>query len=801
MNEEEKVFNQFHKENYINNTKSNKAKYILSVLIKDLINIKYFLKKYLIKLLYICAILSSYSSILFRYKYNNIIRLPIETYTLTINNEIITYLRSNYIRKFNSYMNKCINKNLEEEKNYPLIINPKISAIIPLHNGEKYFKYSLCSIQNQKFKEIEIIIIDDYSQDNTLIELQKYMEKDKRIKLIKNFKNRLILYSKSMAALNSNSKYIIQLDQDDIFLRDDVFDILYDEAEKNDLDLVQIRDIFLNKFFITKSTKIDCRGMHFIFKTQTYNKSHYEIQPNLKNQMFLNGNVYLLWGLLIKTDIYKKTIYHLWTLIMNYQVIYYEDYIITSIIVTLSKKYKYLNNFGLIHLNHNNSAMVKYFDQFYIGVLFCGYNIYNYYIKNNPKNIIILINYIKRYKKIYKLSQRIYSKFFNYTILNILNNENIAYNDKQLFLEELEINYNQSSILMSYKNFMKFIDYKSIYYFQNFYINNTIKKNSNIKCKNNKISIIVYCIEFRYLEKTLNSIQNQKYNSVFDYEIILIYDNDIDNDFYLIKQSIKKYMNLKFIYNINKKGLLYSYSLGVLESKGDYILFLKSGETLSKKNILNKLYYKIINNTYDVLEFNLLLNNNNIINNNSLKLYKCQHIQSEINISVFKYNKNYKELDQEKELITNKLIKATLLKKIINKYKLNKYNNDLYIYFDELIWFLLFKENIIFIHLDIFGVVSFTNIIKLLYLNKINNNQKINDSIFYIDFLFENTKNTYKEKKFVLDEFINLLSIIYNKFNKINQYSNELLNKFLICEYISENEKKELKFYYNSLIN
>ena len=698
-------------------------------------------------------------------------------------------------------MNKCINNNIDDEINYSFTINPKISAIIPLHNGEKYFKYSLCSIQNQKFKQIEIIIIDDYSQDNTIVDIQKYMEKDKRIKLIKNRKNRRILYSKSMAALNARSKYIIQLDQDDIFIRDDVFDMLYVEAEKRNLDLVQIRDIFIDKFYITKKMKIDCRERHFIFKTETYNKSHYETQPNLKNQMFLNGNVYLLWGLLIKTDIYKKAIYHLWTLIMNYQIIYYEDYIITSIIVILSTKYKYLNNFGLIHLNHKNSAMIKYFNQFYIGVLFCGYNLYNYYIKRNPQDIIILINYIKRYNYIYKLSKKLYSKFFFYNILNILKNENIAYNDKQLILEELEINDNQTFKLMSYKNFMNYIDYKSIYYFQNKYINNIFKKNNNKKEKQNKISIIVYCIEFRYLEKTLNSIQNQKYNNDNDYEIILIYDNNINNNLYLIKQFIKKYLKLRLIYNKNKRGLLYSYSLGILESKGEYILLLKSGETLSKKNILNKLYDKIINNTYDVLEFNLLINNNNIINRNSLKLYKCQHMQSEINITIFKYNNKYKEIDQEKESIANKLIKSSLFKKIINKYKLNKYNNNLYIYYDELILFLIFKENIKFIHLNIFGVVRYTNIINLLYLNNINNNQKINESIFYIDFLFENTKNTSIEKKFVLDEFLNVLSIIYNKFNRINKYSYELLNKFLICEYISKNEKNDLKFYYNSLIN
>ena len=62
-------------------------------------------------------------------------------------------------------------------------------------------------------------------------------------RLIKNFENRKILYSKSLAALNSNGKYILQLDQDDIFIRDDIFNLLYIEAENNNLDLVQFSNI------------------------------------------------------------------------------------------------------------------------------------------------------------------------------------------------------------------------------------------------------------------------------------------------------------------------------------------------------------------------------------------------------------------------------------------------------------------------------------------------------------------------------------------------------------------------------
>ena len=40
--------------------------------------------------------------------------------------------------------------------------------IIPVHNGGKYLKYSLRSVQNQKMKDIEIIIVDDNSSDDSL---------------------------------------------------------------------------------------------------------------------------------------------------------------------------------------------------------------------------------------------------------------------------------------------------------------------------------------------------------------------------------------------------------------------------------------------------------------------------------------------------------------------------------------------------------------------------------------------------------------------------------------------------------
>ena len=116
------------------------------------------------------------------------------------------------INKLNSYIKLCDNNKLVTTKKYRSNKKPKISVILPIYNGGKYLNNSLISIQNQNMKDIEIILIDDFSTDNTLIIIEEYMENDKRIRLIKNNRNKKILYSKSIGALNSIGEYIIQLD-------------------------------------------------------------------------------------------------------------------------------------------------------------------------------------------------------------------------------------------------------------------------------------------------------------------------------------------------------------------------------------------------------------------------------------------------------------------------------------------------------------------------------------------------------------------------------------------------------------
>ena len=64
------------------------------------------------------------------------------------------------------------------------------------------------------------------------------MLKDKRIILLKNEENRGALYTKTKGVLNAKGKYVMTLDEYDMYVQEDAFEVLFDEAEKNDLDIV-----------------------------------------------------------------------------------------------------------------------------------------------------------------------------------------------------------------------------------------------------------------------------------------------------------------------------------------------------------------------------------------------------------------------------------------------------------------------------------------------------------------------------------------------------------------------------------
>ena len=227
---------------------------------------------------------------------------------------------------------------------YKLI--PKVGIIIPMYNCQNTIKKTLRSIQNQNLLEIEIILINDFSKDNTLKIIENLIVEDSRIKIINNKKNMGILYSRSIGTLSSKGKYIFPLDNDDMLMSEDVLNVVYKEAKFNNIDIVTFKGVTvtnINDFLNNKNLK----------EFRNYRSIRVYYQPELGD--FSIGR-YVIWGKCIKTKLYKKAIKTLGKKIYSQYITYLEDGIIHYILCQKAESSKRILKYGIIHIYRHQSV-------------------------------------------------------------------------------------------------------------------------------------------------------------------------------------------------------------------------------------------------------------------------------------------------------------------------------------------------------------------------------------------------------------------------------------------------------------
>ncbi|WP_112182166.1 glycosyltransferase family 2 protein [Paraliobacillus zengyii] len=93
--------------------------------------------------------------------------------------------------------------------------NIKISVIIPVYNAEAVVDTALTSIINQTWRNIEVLVVDDCSTDNTLDIVKKYQSEDKRIKLLKTKRNGGAYLARNLALKEAKGEFVTINDADD----------------------------------------------------------------------------------------------------------------------------------------------------------------------------------------------------------------------------------------------------------------------------------------------------------------------------------------------------------------------------------------------------------------------------------------------------------------------------------------------------------------------------------------------------------------------------------------------------------
>ena len=168
-----------------------------------------------------------------------------------------------------------------------------VSTIIPVYNVEKYLRQCLDSVLNQTLKDIEVICIDDCSDDGSYEILKEYEQKDKRVKVVKNEINKSAGASRNIGIEMASGKYYHFLDSDD-WLESDAYQKAYECIRTEEADIC----IFLCNKYDDVSGEISS-PVYFPWSTGTVMKFED------KHEHFLNTAV-VPWNKLFSAEFVKQ---------------------------------------------------------------------------------------------------------------------------------------------------------------------------------------------------------------------------------------------------------------------------------------------------------------------------------------------------------------------------------------------------------------------------------------------------------------------------------------------------------------
>lgn len=194
---------------------------------------------------------------------------------------------------------------------------PKISIVVPIYNVEKYIGDCLESLINQTFTDIQIICVDDRGNDGSMQIVKNYARRDPRIKIIRNWRNRGLSYSRNHAMRHVKTPYVMYCDSDDMFMPD-MCEKMYSAIESNQSDVavsgVRVlydTDLHLKEsddaYFVVHGTgtfsisRVN-NNIHFptawgkIFRTKIIRKHKIKFPTGKKYEDEYFWNVYMLWS-------------------------------------------------------------------------------------------------------------------------------------------------------------------------------------------------------------------------------------------------------------------------------------------------------------------------------------------------------------------------------------------------------------------------------------------------------------------------------------------------------------------------
>lgn len=242
--------------------------------------------------------------------------------------------------------------------------NDLISVIVPIYNVEKYLNKCINSIIEQTYQNIEIILVDDGSNDSSEKICDEYAKKDKRVKVIHK-KNGGVSEARNFGIENSNGKYIAFIDSDD-YITNDYIEYLYRILKENkaDISCCNFEYVYSDK----ENKKID---------NQQDNVYIYNQLEALKELLYQRNIDTSLWGKLIKKDLFDNLKFPCGEI--------YEDFAVFYKILLKIEKIIYSNIKKYFYMQREKSILSTNFGKKDLYMVIAAKEMYNTIIKQYPE--------------------------------------------------------------------------------------------------------------------------------------------------------------------------------------------------------------------------------------------------------------------------------------------------------------------------------------------------------------------------------------------------------------------------------
>ncbi len=329
-------------------------------------------------------------------------------------------------------------------------MSTKISIVVPVYNVEAYLKRCIESIQKQTIHDMEIILVDDGSKDQSGKLCDDLAKKDQRI-LVIHKQNGGLTSAWKAGVLKASGKYVGFVDSDD-WVDCDMFETLLTKAEETDSDVTICGLVYEFEDGITKAKTENSKLVGKLYERKNIEK---EIFPTLLSDGSFFGRTIQPARV---TKLYKRTILLDNMRYCSESVSIGEDLQITFPVLCDANRVCMIENYFPYHYWINAKSMTGKHDENYVGKI--------------AETMNQLLN-ISVQKNVFDFSTQITNDFLCLTILGIkgeiMKNYKSGYraviqNLKRIFgmpeVREALQNYNMPKLSLAEKVYIKLIQYK-----------------------------------------------------------------------------------------------------------------------------------------------------------------------------------------------------------------------------------------------------------------------------------------------------------------------------------------------------